>query len=58
MFYMLEKDEIKKGKVTDIYFVRTKEILERRKIKKRVVAEVYTKGLPRNWEWGVFCGLE
>ncbi len=58
MFYILDKNEIKKGKVTDIYFVRTKEILDRRKIKKRVVAEVFTKTLPRNWEWGIFCGLE
>jgi len=23
-----------------------------------VAAEVFLKGFPRNWEWGVFCGLE
>jgi nicotinate phosphoribosyltransferase len=58
MFYFLGKDEITEGKVTDIYFMRTKEILEKRGIKKHVVAEVFTKGLPGNWNWAVFCGLE
>ncbi len=58
MFYTLTEEEIRQGKVTDIYFVRTKQILDKKKIKRRVAAEAFTKSLPRNWEWGVFCGLE
>jgi nicotinate phosphoribosyltransferase len=58
MFYTLTEEEIRQGKVTDIYFVRTKQILDAKKIKRRVAAEVFLKGFPRNWEWGVFCGLE
>ena len=58
MFYILNEDEIRSGKVTDIYFTRTKEILKKRGIKRDVVAEVYTKSLPRNWQWAVFAGLE
>lgn len=58
MFYILTEEEIKSGKVTDIYFTRTKEILEKKGIKRDVVAEIYTKSLPRDWKWAVFAGLE
>ncbi len=58
MFYTLTEEEIRQGKVTDIYFVRTRQVLDAKKIKRRVAAEVFLKGFPRNWEWGVFCGLE
>ncbi len=58
MFYMLSEDEIRGGKVTDVYFTRTKEVLEKMGIKRRVVAEVFVKSLPANWKWAVFSGLE
>ncbi|MBN1573493.1 MAG: nicotinate phosphoribosyltransferase [Deltaproteobacteria bacterium] len=58
MFYMLSEDEIRGGKVTDVYFMRTKEVLDKMGIKRRVVAEVFAKSLPADWKWAVFSGLE
>ncbi|MBN1794991.1 MAG: nicotinate phosphoribosyltransferase [Candidatus Omnitrophica bacterium] len=50
--------EIKAGKVTDVYFQRTKEILKKKGIRRRVAVEVTTKSLPEEWSWAVFVGLE
>jgi len=50
--------EIKAGKVTDIYFERTKEILEAKGIDSHVRAEFVAKGLPRGWPWAVLAGVE
>jgi len=50
---------IKRGKTTDIYFERTTQVLQAKGLDKtHVVAEVTTGKLPRNWEWGAFCGVE
>ena len=48
-------DEIRSGKVTDVYFDRTRRILEAKGIRKRVRAEFMAKSLPSGW--GVFVGL-
>jgi len=58
MFHVATEKEIKAGEVTDVYFLRTLEILKARGINKRLVAEVCTKGFPEGWEWGVFAGVE
>ena len=58
MFHTATEEEIKAGKVTDVYFLRTLEILKARGINKRVAAEVWAKGLPDEWKWGVFAGIE
>ena len=58
MFHIATEEEIKSGKVTDVYFQRTLEILKARGINKRVVAEIWTKGLPSDWDWAVFAGVE
>jgi len=59
LFHVASDDEIKRGGTTDIYFARTKQILEAKGLDKvRVVAEVTSGKLPENWEWGVFCGVE
>jgi nicotinate phosphoribosyltransferase len=50
--------EIKAGKVTDIYFERTKEILEAKGIDRHVRAEFVAKGLPQGWPWAVLAGVE
>ena len=50
--------EVKEGLVTDIYFVRTKQILEAKGIDVPVRAEVVAKGLPSNWPWAVLAGVE
>src|SRR5947207_691711 len=45
-------------KVTDIYFLRTKQVLEARGLDKQVRVEVGAKGLPEGYEWAVLAGLE
>ena len=50
--------DIKAGKVTDVYFQRTKDILRKKGIRKKVTVEFTTKGLPDNWPWALFVGLE
>jgi nicotinate phosphoribosyltransferase len=58
-FQVATEDEIKNAETTDIYFVRTKEILEKEGLSGlRVTAEVTTGGLPHNWEWAVLAGVE
>ena len=57
-FHTAKDEEIKAGQVTDVYFVRTLEILRRRGITKRAVAEVILKSFPPGWTWGVLAGIE
>ncbi|HIE34340.1 MAG TPA: nicotinate phosphoribosyltransferase [Candidatus Altiarchaeales archaeon] len=57
IFYTATNREIKKGETTDVYFRRTKKILEKKNISRRVIAEVTTGGFPRNWRWAVLCGI-
>ncbi len=58
MFHIASFNDIKVGNTTDIYFRRTKEILEKKGISKRVVAEITASSLPKNYRWGIFAGLE
>lgn len=58
-FHVATDEEIKSGETTDIYFVRTKEVLEKEGLAgTNVVAEVTSGGLPRGWPWAVMCGVE
>ena len=50
--------DIKAGKVTDVYFSRTAEILRARKIRKSVRAELVAKFLPQGWPWAILAGVE
>lgn len=56
--YIASEEDIVNGVVTDIYFVRTREILRARNIRKKVRMEFHVTKLPRNYEWAVFAGLE
>jgi len=58
MFHVASIEEIKKGKTTDVYFVRTLQVLRAKGIDKRVKAEFIAKKLPHNWPWAVLAGLE
>lgn len=58
MFFVADFDDIKKGKVTDVYFERTLEILKKKGIDKWVRAEFIVKRLPDNIPWAVFSGME
>ena len=57
-FFTASDSQIQAGAVTDVYFLRTKQILEARKLNKHVRVEVVAKGLPAGYEWAVFAGLE
>ncbi len=57
-FHVASEEDILSGKVTDVYFSRTLEILRAKKIDKHVVMEIRTRSLPHNWEWGIIAGVE
>lgn len=59
LFHYADDNEIKSGKTTDIYFLRTKQILEARGLSQiHVLAEITSGGLPEDWSWGVLSGIE
>lgn len=58
MFYVADFDDIKKGRITDVYFVKTLEILRKKRIDKWVRAEFIVKRLPEGKSWAVFTGIE
>lgn len=57
-FYIATEKEIKDGLVTDIYFQRTKQVLDAYGIHKVVSAEFIVKGFPEGTDFGVFTGLK
>lgn len=57
-FHIATEEEIRRGRVADVYFVRTKEILERLEADRTVTMEVFIKGFPGGYRWGIFAGLE
>lgn len=51
-------EDVKSGRVTDVYFTRAVEVL-RGTDKDRVVrAEFIAKALPQGWQWAVLAGVE
>jgi len=54
---VVSPEAIKAGKVTDVYFERTKQILESRNIHKTVTAEFTAKHFPQDYDWAVFAGV-
>jgi nicotinate phosphoribosyltransferase len=57
MFHIASPDDIRDGRVTDVYFERTRQILAAKDIDKRVKAEFFVKKLPRGYRWGVLAGI-
>src|SRR5438309_1871875 len=58
-FHTATEEEIKNAETSDVYFERTKEILEKEGLSDiRVTAEITTGSLPKNWEWGILAGIE
>lgn len=55
-FYVAQEKDILEGATTDIYFIRTKQILEEEHIHKKVVAEVTIQNA--QYPWLVFTGIE
>lgn len=58
MIHTADPKDIREGRVTDVYFARTVEILKAKKADKRVKAEFVAKSLPRSWPWAVLAGVE
>ncbi|HQJ08431.1 MAG TPA: nicotinate phosphoribosyltransferase, partial [Deltaproteobacteria bacterium] len=57
--HIADTHEVRSGEVTDIYFVRTEEILKVRHLNEHVCMEVFLKSFPdESYRWGVFAGLE
>lgn len=58
-FHIVTGREIKEGKVTDVYFLRTMEVLRAKGLAdKRVVMEVAARSLPNKAKWGILAGVE
>ncbi|NPA47972.1 MAG: nicotinate phosphoribosyltransferase [Thermococci archaeon] len=57
-FYIAHEDDIKAGRTTDVYFIRTRKVLAEKGIHRNVFADVTTTSLPRGWKWGVLAGIE
>ncbi|MEW6409164.1 MAG: nicotinate phosphoribosyltransferase [Nitrospirota bacterium] len=58
MFHTANPKDILEGKITDVYFDRTLQILKKKGIDKKVKAEFIVKSLPGGWEWAVLAGIE
>ena len=59
LFHYASDEEIKRGETTDIYFVRTKQVIEAKGLEKTpVIADVTPGKLPHEWLWGILCGIE
>src|SRR5262249_37529975 len=56
-FNVASPEEIRDGRVTDVYLLRGKEVLEQEGENPQVVAEIRANPLPANWTWGIFAGL-
>lgn len=57
--YAASPDEIRSGRITDVYFERTRRIVERAGLSDvRVRMEIHAYSLPKGYEWAVFAGLE
>jgi len=58
MFHVAAERDVLQGNVTDVYFKRTREILEKEDVDCAVKAEFVAKKLPASWPWAVLTGLE
>ncbi len=57
--YIASIEDLVKGRATDIYFVRTREVLEKKGLcGVRVRYEIHNYGLPKGYRWAVYAGLE
>jgi nicotinate phosphoribosyltransferase len=57
-FHLATPEEIRSGRVTDVYFLRGRDILRDEGENPHVVAEIRVSTLPAGWGWAVFAGLE
>ncbi len=58
MFFTADPKDILDGKITDVYFERALKILKAKGIDPVVKAEFIAKGLPDEWKWALFTGID
>jgi len=57
--FVATSEEIKRGSTTDIYYLRTREILAKKGIAETKVAmDIHAYSFPQGYEWAVFAGVE
>jgi nicotinate phosphoribosyltransferase len=57
MFWISKEQEIKEAETTDVYFLNTKQVLQKHRLHKKVIMEVYARSLPFEGNWGVLLGV-
>lgn len=57
-FFISNSEEIKSGKIADVYFLRGKKVLEKLGINPVVYGEVTASSIPEKGPFGIFAGLE
>lgn len=57
-FHIATEEEIRQGKVTDLYFTTALKILRKRGINPIVKMEFTAKSFPAGWQWAIFAGVE
>jgi len=55
---MASPEEIRAGEVTDVYFLRGREVLRTEGENPNVVAEIRASKLPKDWGWALLGGLD
>lgn len=58
MLHIASVEDIKSGRVSDVYFERSRQVLTALKIDKHVTAEIVLKRFPSSYQWGVWAGVE
>ena len=57
--HIAQTGEVRAGDVTDVYFIRTEEVLRSKKASRHVCMEIFLKSWPdHRYRWGIFAGLE
>ncbi|MFQ5808286.1 MAG: nicotinate phosphoribosyltransferase, partial [Armatimonadota bacterium] len=58
MLHTASLDEIRAGKVTDVYFERALAAIEAAGLDKQVAAEITASSFPRGYDWALLAGIE
>jgi len=58
MFHIARPEDIKSGRVADVYFENATAVLRAKGIRKHVLAEVRATSLPHGYDWAILAGVE
>jgi nicotinate phosphoribosyltransferase len=58
LLHTADFEDIKSGRVTDLYFQRAVEVLRAEGLDRQVTAEVTSSSFPDGWAWAVLAGIE